>query len=106
MIAIVNEGYHVTIETCHYIKDIAEKYFSNKPFVYVSHRMHQYSIDPNTYVEVAKIKNLVGVAIVSHEGIGINNVALEKRFFPGSFKDFLNLKDARVWIRELLPVSS
>jgi len=105
-VVTVNEGVLVTPDTHKFLKDIATKYFLNRPFGYVSYRKHNYSVDPRTYIETSKIENIVGFAVVSHEGIGINNVEIEKRFFAKPFKLFLKLKDARIWIRELTPIAN
>ena len=98
LVLIFNEGVHVSVEMSNTIQDLAQEYFNNKPYTYISHRKNQYSIDPSAYLEAAKIDNLMGIAVVSHEGIGLNNIPIEKRFFSKPFKHFLKLKDARQWL--------
>lgn len=104
VVVIVNEGVLVTPDTHKFLDDIATSYFHNRPFGYISYRKHNYSVDPRTYLETSKIDNITGFAVVSHEGIGINNVEVEKRFFNKPFKRFLKLKDARTWLRALTPI--
>lgn len=106
IVVVVNEGAVVKPDSNSYLKEIATTYFNNRPFGYISHRKHQYSVDPSTYIETSKIENIIGFAAVSHEGIGINNVEIEKRFFTKPFRHFLKLSDARIWLRELTSIAS
>jgi len=43
----------------------------NEAFVYITHRVNSYSVDPTIYISVSKIENLVGFAVVF-----INQMAL------------------------------
>ncbi|MEP2935662.1 MAG: hypothetical protein ABJM06_08075 [Gilvibacter sp.] len=106
IVVVVNEGELVTPDSNSYLKEIASQYFPNRLFGYISLRKHQYSVDPSTYLDTSKIENIVAFAVVSHEGIGINNVEVEKRFFTKPFKHFLKLSDARSWLRELTSITS
>lgn len=105
LVLIFNQGVHVTVDMSHAILALAQEHFHNKPFTYISHRKNEYSIDPSAYREASKIENLKAIAVVSHEGIGLNSVNLEKHFFSKPFKHFLKLKDARSWIREEIMIS-
>ena len=65
MIVIMNEGVHVTPEHNQVLINITDTYYKNKKFVYITHRINSYSVDPKVYIETSKIENLAGFCVVS-----------------------------------------
>ena len=97
VISIINEGVIVSKEISDKISEAAINYYQGKPFVYITHRMHSYSVDPNVYKDVSKIKNLVGFVVVSDSKMSIKNALLEKIFLNKPFQIFSNLEDGILW---------
>ncbi|MBT8394346.1 MAG: hypothetical protein HKO81_05410 [Flavobacteriaceae bacterium] len=97
VISIINEGVIVTKSLSDKICETAINYYQGKPFVYITHRIHSYSVDPNVYHDVSKIKNLVGFVVVSDSKLSIKNAILEKIFLDKPFQIFSNLDDAILW---------
>ncbi|MEW7292790.1 hypothetical protein [Aquimarina sp. 2304DJ70-9] len=97
VINIMNEGITVLPEYNDIFVEIAEKHFENKTFVYISHRIHSYSVDPTIYIETAKIKNLVGFAVVSNTPLQKMQTKVEKVFFGKEFRHFETIKEAINW---------
>jgi len=81
---------------------VADTYFKNKPFVYITHRINSYSVDPKVYHETSKIKNLKGCAVVSSLYQATINVQIEKMFFSKPFESFETLEAAFQWADTLL----
>ena len=81
LVFVMNEGITVTPEYNDVLVDIADTYFSNKNFVYITHRINSYSVDPNIYFKTSQIKNLIGFAVVTGDKIYRDNISLEKTFF-------------------------
>lgn len=102
MRVVINEGITVSPEDNNTLLEMVENHFKNKPFVYISHRVHSYSINPTVYFETAKIKTLVGLAVVSDSPLQINQPQIEKTFFNKELKHFKGMKSALLWKEELL----
>jgi hypothetical protein len=101
VIAVMNEGITVTPELNDVLEDISEQFFANKNFVYITHRINSYAVDPNIYFRTSKIQNLVGFAVVSGKKIVIDNTELESVFLNKPFKTFPHLNDAIIWASAL-----
>ncbi|WP_191859698.1 hypothetical protein [Hanstruepera ponticola] len=101
VIAVMNEGITVTPELNDVLEDISEQFFTNKNFVYITHRINSYAVDPNIYFRTSKIQNLVGFAVVTGKKIVIDNTELESVFLTKPFKAFSKLDDAIIWANAL-----
>lgn len=98
------EGVHVTKANALQPIQLAQKIYSDqRPFIYVSHRLHSYSMDPVGYGEVvAMFPNFRGFAIVSQNRYRRMLANLEKLFIKKPIAVFYTLEDAFVWAEELL----
>ena len=104
VISIINEGVVVSQAISDKISKAAINYYQGKPFVYITHRLHSYSVDPNIYKDVSKIKNLAGFVVVSDSKTSIKSALLEKIFLNKPFQIFSNLEDGILWannVREM-----
>ncbi len=101
LIAVMNEGAIVSPDLNDVLENIAQEYFTNKKFVYITHRLNSYAVDPNIYFRTSKIKNLVGFAVVSGKKIVRDNTELESVFLSKPFEVFNKLNDAIEWAKEL-----
>ncbi len=101
MVAVMNEGITVNPEINSVLEELAVNHFQDKKFVYITHRVNSYSVDPNIYFKTSQIPNLVGFAVVLGRKIRLDNIALEKMFFSKPFKSFKSLNKAIEWANEL-----
>lgn len=102
VIVVMKEGITVKPEYNDDLMDISKKYFSNRPFGYITYRKNSYSVDPMVYLKTSTIENLVAFAVVSTDGLKTSNLELEKRFLKKPFKHFENLDDAKDWVNSLI----
>jgi len=102
LITNINEGVNLLPEHNDVLVEVAETYFKNKPFVYITHRINSYSVHPKIYFETSKIKNLVGIAVVSEKYKAKSNAEIEKMFFQKPFEIFGNIEDAKSWAETLI----
>ncbi len=98
----MKEGMNITPDYNDILVGITNKYFPKQSFVYITHRIHSYSVDPKIYFETAKIKNLKGFAVVSGKYQAKVNAQIEQMFFAKPFEIFTNLDDAISWANELV----
>lgn len=100
---VMNEGITVLPEYNDILIDLTRIYFKEKEFVYVTHRIHSYSVNPTIYLETARIENLKGFVVVATDSKReIANTKIEKLFFKKPFALFDSLSDAIHWKDSLL----
>jgi flavodoxin len=103
VVVLMNQGIHLTPDKNQVLVDIANSHFKNKAFVYITHRIHSYSVDPSIYLQTSKIKNLAGFAVVAEAPLAKGNAEVEKLFFSTKpFEIFSTLKAAKEWAKTLL----
>jgi len=98
------EGVHVTKANALQPILLAEKIYGDaRPFVYLSHRLNSYSMDPVGYGEVVGMfPNFTGFAIVSTNKYRRMLANLERLFIKRPIEVFHTLEDAFLWADELL----
>src|SRR5690606_13262315 len=101
MIAEVQEGVVLSHEHHDVLELIAETYYHNTAFVYISHRIHSYAVDPMIYIRTSKLENLVGFAYVSQYKLPLTNAQLEKAFLKKPNFMGRKLEDAIEWAEKL-----
>ncbi|MEO6346829.1 MAG: hypothetical protein ABIO60_02875 [Aquaticitalea sp.] len=102
LVVVMNEGITVTPDQNQVLLNVSETYFKNKNFVYITHRLHSYAVDPAIYFETAKIENLLGFAVVSKDFKAKSNAEVEKLFFKKPFEIFDTVKEAVAWATSIL----
>ncbi len=102
LIVIMKEG--VIIKPAHnkVLLNVAETYYISKRFVYISNRLHSYSVDPAIYFETSKIENLAGFAVVSKDFKAKSNAEVEKLFLDKPFEIFNTIDEAVNWAKSIL----
>ncbi|MBU2940142.1 hypothetical protein KO494_11390 [Lacinutrix sp. C3R15] len=101
LIMEINPDITLTVKDNEILLNLVETFYKDKNFVYISNRENSYAIDPIVYFEVQKIKNLIGLAIVSKKEITKFNASVEKHFFSKPFEIFNNLDEATSWANNL-----
>ncbi|NER15754.1 hypothetical protein [Spongiivirga citrea] len=83
-------------------KRLIAEYYGDKPFVYISHRVHSYAIDPIIYKEISKIETLLGYAVVDEKSKMYSSAQVEKLFYDKAFEIFNDLDEAKEWAKKML----
>lgn len=98
------EGVHVTKKNAaEPIKIALQIYGDSKSIVYISHRLHSYSMDPVGYGEVVKMfPNFIGFAIVSQNRYRRMLASIEKLFIKKPIGVFYDMDAAFAWAESLL----
>jgi len=104
VVTIMNEGITITPEHNQVLINVVDTYYRNKKFVYITHRLKSYAVDPKIYFETSKIPNLKGFAVVSKDFKAKTNAEVEKLFFNKPFEIFDNLEDATEWANSIVNV--
>ena len=102
VVTVMKEGITVTPNYNDDLIDVTQTYFLNKPFVYITHRVNSYAVDPKIYFETSKIENLKGFAVVSQDYKKKENAQIEKLFFKKPFETFTTLEEAFAWADQLV----
>ena len=77
-------------------------YLGSKRWVYISNRVHSYSIKPMDYKYLNKVPTLRAVAVVNYSEVGHTNAELESKFCKKPFHMFDNLSEAVIWAKGYL----
>ena len=104
VISTINEDVDLTIEKSNLMAKIAGDYFGKKPFVYITNRINNYTVDPEVYKRISKLECLAGFVVVSNSIGSIKNALFEKIFLDKPFQIFNNLDDAILWAENILPI--
>ncbi|TYB73188.1 hypothetical protein [Bizionia myxarmorum] len=100
-IAVMDRGITVTKELNKQLRDFAAEHYNGEKFVYITHRVNSYCVDPNIYYKTSKIENLMGFAIVFGETVRIDNSDFESAFISIPFKAFNSMDEAIAWADDL-----
>lgn len=104
MIVEVNKGEHLTPNHHKIFEEVAKKYFESNPFIYITHRINSYSVDPIIYKKTSQIKNLIGFAVVADVPVAKANAEVEKLFLNKPFEIFQSLDKAITWANNILNI--
>ncbi|WP_299209531.1 hypothetical protein [uncultured Dokdonia sp.] len=75
----------------------------NRHWVYISHRVHSYSVVPTDYEYLHKINTLKALSIVVPTGTDPSTTAIEQIFCRKPFQLFNNgLEEAMIWAEKTL----
>ncbi len=104
LISLLDEGVTVSEDYLHVLDELIEKFFYEKPFVYISNRLNSYAVQPNIYTNRKKCKSLIGFAIVAYNEKAKKNAFFEKSFFAldEHFQVFKTLEEAINWSKLML----
>jgi hypothetical protein len=99
MVSIFDEGATLTLERAYQIIGISEIHFREKNFGFISLRKNSYAIDPTIYNYLRELKNLRAFAVVSVKEIDMHNFKIEKLFYKGPMKFFIDYDNALAWVK-------
>lgn len=97
ILTIMKEGITVIPKYNDLLLMASEQYYKNKPFVYISNRVNSYSVNPKIHLEMSKIPNLIGFAVISNEPLQKLQARLEQSMFEKDFRLFESRKLAIEW---------
>ncbi|QHI35982.1 hypothetical protein IMCC3317_13330 [Kordia antarctica] len=102
MLAQLNEGITIDVDTVREIQSIGGKHFPTEPFAYITVRKNSYAVDPTIYLKVFEVENLKAIAIVSEKFIDVHNIKIEQHFFNKPMNIFKTLPEAVTWVKSHL----
>ncbi len=103
VIVEIQEGVHLTIDAAEGLFHLMRQQYGNeKPIVYISHRIHSYSIDPIGFYNGLnkQFPNLIAFAIVSQNRRRRMFAKFEKLFVKKPIDVFNTLESALTWAEE------
>lgn len=102
VICNVNEGITLCTEKSNEITVFILNHFQNKPFVYITERIHSYSVDPSIYIRSSKVETLKGFAVVAFNHFAATSADYEKYFLKKPFEIFNDTSAAVRWAKNIL----
>jgi len=86
LIAQIKEGQHVDKLFFKELKKLIKTYFDKKPFVYISNRVHSYSVDALLYKEIFKVSEIIGIGIIATNSLVNKTLNLKNSFLRNLLK--------------------
>ena len=102
LIVVMNSGVHITPDHNEVLENIVDSYFRDRPFVYLTHRKHSYSVDPAIYKKTSQIANLAGFGVIAEFPVSRANAEIERLFLNKPFEIFDDLESAKQWAANIL----
>lgn len=98
VLVVMKEGITVKPEYNDDLIAVAETYFPDQIFGYITYRKNSYAVNPQVYVETSKIDNLAAFAIVVTSEETPQPIEVERRFLKKPMQIFNSLNVAKDWI--------
>ena len=102
LIVVIRAGEHLTPAHNTILVNLANEYFKDKPFVYLTHRKFSYSVDPAIYLETSKIENLAAFGVIAEVPVSKGNAEIEKLFLNKPFEIFNDLDEGIQWAKHII----
>ncbi len=98
----IKPGVQVDLEHVQLLRDIIASNYPDRKMVYISNRIHTYTVDPLVYPEVSRIKNVIGTVMVTNDATNQVNAEFEQAFYQKDFGIFNTLDEAMIWASKLI----
>lgn len=104
VIGRIHQGVKINLDNALPVMAIGVNYYNeSNPVVYLSDRMHSYSIDPTMHLEAHKLFPFVlGYGVVAYNELNYRVAQLETRFLPCEGGVFRSMEDGLRWAQELI----
>jgi len=102
LIVEIDENVIITPTHNDVLENVVDTYYKNKPFVYISKRTYEYSVEPDVYNGTEEIENLKGFAVVSDNIMMNEDPGLIKLFKNKPFEYFSTVETAIEWAHALI----
>lgn len=98
VITTIYEGTVVGLDHLQEFYKIFDRFYSHRPFGYISNRIYDYTVDPTCYMQEYQYPQLVGIAVWCHSAATYKNARFEKTFYRRPFDGFYELEDCKNWV--------
>lgn len=106
VIAKINSDIHLKFKDAGPILEKCRVHYPDEGFIYITHRVNSYSVEPLEYKDMEGIPNLIGLAVVGPTHEKQKNAEIERQFFSTPFAILDTLDAALVWAKSLFKESS
>ncbi|MEZ4859356.1 MAG: hypothetical protein R2781_11155 [Flavobacteriaceae bacterium] len=96
------EGAIISHETALQILQKGIQIMKLRPLVYISNRIHSYSVNPTDFKYLEAVPTIKGFAFVNYTMESRINAQYEANFFKKPFQSFDSLEEAYHWAKEIL----
>ena len=81
-------------------------HFGDRPYAYISNRIHRYSVHPMAARHLIESTNVVAGALVVQNQVAKDIANAEKFFYNRPVGVFTSMEDAKAWLREQLKTAA
>ena len=103
VISTIHEGVLFDVKERRELYKVFDTYFDNRPFVYISNRKNDYTVNPTSYLQKEDYTNhLVGMAVLCYSKSSYQTALFEKKFYDRAFNVFYSVEACKLWAKEIL----
>ncbi|PVW13785.1 hypothetical protein [Marixanthomonas spongiae] len=102
VISTIKEGILFDKEERKQLYEVFKQHFRQKPFVYISNRKNDYTVNPTSYLQEDDFAQLMGMAVLCYSKSTYDNALFEKRFYKQEFHVFYSFQTCEHWAKEVL----
>ena len=101
LISEINQGKHVNLNTGEAHMELIYKHFKEKPFVYISNRVNEFSINTIEFEKFCNLfPNMKAFTTVYYSSYTYKNLIFEKKFCTIPYFDFKDIMEAFKFIKK------
>lgn len=103
LVVEVHEGVHFNFEKARHVGELTKLHFADRPFAYISNRIHSYALEPMDYRRIYEIfPTLAILAVVVFNSHQETSLKVEEIFFKNNIISFDELDTAITWIEKYM----
>ncbi len=103
VISTIKEGVLFDVEERKQLYEVFDKYFNEEPFVYISNRKNDYTVNPTSYLQEDDYSNqLLGMAVICYSESSYHTALFEQKFYKRAFKVFYSTEACEIWAKNIL----
>ncbi|WAC01185.1 hypothetical protein N7U66_13705 [Lacinutrix neustonica] len=103
LITEISEGFCFDIDDALKVSELVTLHFQDKPFAYISNRVHSYSLIPMNYLKIKEVfPTIAAFAAVTYTVLQESMIDVENTFLDGFLKNFNSVDQAVSWCQSKL----
>lgn len=99
----IKEGEKVEVDHSEVLRSMIDEHYPDSKMIYISNRIHSYSVDPMIYLKVSEIDNLLGIAVIAYTDLRRKTAEFERKFCTKPYHVYDHLSEAISWVHREFP---
>ncbi len=102
IVSTIDEGILIDMPEKQELFKVFDTHYANEPFIYVSNRKYDYTVNPTSYLSSQEYIQLQGMAVICYSRRSYDIALFEKAFYKRPFQVFYSFEECYPWIESQL----